>query len=43
MTLRSIGLCAFVACRISSSFELQVASGCRIDGSVAGSAPAVVG
>jgi hypothetical protein len=40
MTLRSTGLCALVACRSKISFELQVASGCRIDGSVAGSVPA---
>ena len=40
MTLRSMGLCCLVAERISSSFELQGASGCRIEGSVAGSGPA---
>ena len=40
MTLRSNGLCCLLAERIRSSFELQGASGCRVDGSVAGSGPA---
>jgi len=39
MTLQSMGLPWLLAWRNSSSFELQVASGCSVNGSVVGSAP----
>jgi hypothetical protein len=40
MTFRSMGLCCLLAERMSRSFELQAASGVKLNGSVAGSGPA---
>src|SRR5689334_17842909 len=40
ITLRSIGLCCLLADRSTITFDAHGASGCSVDGSVAGSGPA---